>query len=36
MCTLVVAVAFVYFDVPIAHRFEGILAPAESLATGFG
>jgi membrane-associated phospholipid phosphatase len=35
MCTLVVAVAFVYFDVPIAHRFEGILAPAESLATGF-
>jgi membrane-associated phospholipid phosphatase len=34
MCTLVVAVTFVYFDVPIAHRFEEILAPAESLATG--
>lgn len=35
LCTLVVAVAFVYLDVPIAHRFKGILAPAESLATGF-
>jgi membrane-associated phospholipid phosphatase len=32
---LVVAVAFLYFDVPIAHHFEGILAPAGSLATGF-
>lgn len=32
---LVVAVAFVYFDVPIAHRVYGILRPAETLATGF-
>ena len=35
MCTLVVALAFAYFDVPIARRFEGALASAESLATGF-
>src|ERR1035437_2037756 len=35
ICTLAVAVAFVYFDVPIAHRVYGILASAESLATGF-
>jgi membrane-associated phospholipid phosphatase len=35
ICTLVVAVTFVYFDVPIARRFYGFLGPAESLATGF-
>ena len=35
MCMLVVAVAFVYFDVPIAHHVQGILGSAESLATGF-
>lgn len=31
----VMAVAFVYFDVPIARRFYGILVSAERLATGF-
>jgi membrane-associated phospholipid phosphatase len=35
ICTLAVAVAFVYFDVPIAHRVYGILRSTESLATGF-
>ena len=35
ICTLVVAVAFVYFDVPIARRVYGILEPAETLATVF-
>jgi len=35
LCTLVVAVVFVYFDVPIAHYVEGISMPTESLATGF-
>ena len=35
ICTLAAAVAFVYFDVPIAHRVYGILASGESLATGF-
>ena len=35
ICTLAVAVAFVYFDVPIARRVYGILASTESLATGF-
>ena len=35
MCTLVVAVAFVLFDVPIAHRVEGLFASTEVLATGF-
>ena len=35
MCILVVAVVFVYFDLPIAHRFDRVLASAESLAAGF-
>jgi membrane-associated phospholipid phosphatase len=35
ICALAAAVAFVYFDVPIAHRVYGILASPESLATGF-
>lgn len=35
ICTLVVAVAFVYFDVPIAHRVYGILGSAKSVASGF-
>jgi hypothetical protein len=30
-----VAVAFVYFDVPIARRVYGFLRSVESLATGF-
>lgn len=34
LCMLVVAVAFVYFDVPIARRFYGILGPTEKLAKG--
>jgi membrane-associated phospholipid phosphatase len=35
ICTLVVAVAFVYFDVPIARRVYGFLRSGECLATGF-
>ncbi|HEY2469526.1 MAG TPA: phosphatase PAP2 family protein [Terracidiphilus sp.] len=35
ICTLVMAVAFAYFDVPIARQVYGILSSAESLATGF-
>jgi len=35
MCALAVAVSFVYFDIPIAHRVYGILGSAESMATGF-
>jgi hypothetical protein len=35
ICTLVVPVVFVYFDVPIARRVYGILKSAEGLATGF-
>lgn len=35
MCTLAVAVAFVFFDVPIARHMYGFLASSESLATGF-
>ena len=35
MCTLVVMVAFLYFDLPIAHRADGILASTKSLAAGF-
>jgi membrane-associated phospholipid phosphatase len=35
MCTLAVAVAFVYVDVPIAHRVYGFLGLAECLAKGF-
>jgi membrane-associated phospholipid phosphatase len=35
VCTLVVAVAFVYFDVPVAHRFYGIFGPGKILAAGF-
>ena len=35
ICTLITAMAFVYFDVPIARRVYGILGAAESLARGF-
>ncbi len=35
ICTLAVAVAFIYLDVPIARRVYGILGSAESLATEF-
>lgn len=35
LCTLLIAVAFTYFDVPIARRVYAILAFAESLGTGF-
>jgi len=35
ICSLAVAVAFVYFDVPIARRVHGILGLAESLGKGF-
>jgi len=35
ICTLIVAVAFLYFDVPIAHRTYGVFGPVKSLATGF-
>ncbi len=35
ICTLVVAVAFLYVDVPIAHRVDGILVSAESMASVF-
>jgi membrane-associated phospholipid phosphatase len=35
ICTPVMAVAFVYFDVPIARRVYGVLASPRSLATGF-
>lgn len=31
ICTLAVALAFVYLDVPIAHRIHGLLGSAESL-----
>jgi membrane-associated phospholipid phosphatase len=34
VCVLVVAVAFAYFDVPIARRVFGTLSPAENLAKG--
>lgn len=35
ICTLVVVVAFVYFDLPIAHRVDGILESTETLGAGF-
>lgn len=35
ICTLVAAVAFVYLDVPIAHRVYGVFGSTKSLATGF-
>jgi membrane-associated phospholipid phosphatase len=35
ICTLATVVSFADFDVPIAHRVNGILGSAESLATGF-
>jgi len=35
ICTLFAAMAFIYFDVPIAHRVQGRLTSAESLAAGF-
>ena len=34
ICILAVTVAFVYFDVPIAHRVYGIFGPTKGLATG--
>lgn len=34
ICILLVAVAFVFFDVPIAHRVNGILGSAPALASG--
>jgi membrane-associated phospholipid phosphatase len=36
ICTFVIAVVFVYFDVPIARRVYGILPLTKSLETGFG
>jgi hypothetical protein len=35
ICALAVALAFVYLDVPIAHRVYGLLGSAESLGKGF-
>jgi membrane-associated phospholipid phosphatase len=35
ICTLAVALAYVYLDVPIAHRVKGLLGSAESLGKGF-
>ena len=35
LCTLTIAVAFQFLDVPIARRVYGILTSGESLATGF-
>ena len=35
ICTLVIAVLFVYCDVSVARRVYGILALAETLGTGF-
>jgi membrane-associated phospholipid phosphatase len=35
ICTVAMAVSFVFFDVPIAYRVYGLFTSAESLATGF-
>lgn len=35
ICTLAIALAFLYLDVPIARRVFGILGSGESLSTGF-
>ena len=35
ICTLAVALAFVYLDVPLAHRLYRLLGSAESLGKGF-
>jgi membrane-associated phospholipid phosphatase len=35
ICTLAVALAFVYLDVPIARRVSGLLGATESLGRGF-
>lgn len=35
VCTLAAALAFVYIDVPIAHRFYGFFGLSESLGRGF-
>lgn len=35
VCALTVALAFIYLDVPIAHRAYGLLRSAESLGKGF-
>ena len=36
ICALATAVAFVYFDVPVARSVFGMLGSTESLATGLG
>ena len=36
ICTLAIAAAFLYFDVSIATRVQGILSSAQSLARGLG
>jgi hypothetical protein len=35
LCIVTVAVAFLYFDLPVAHRFYGFLGHAKSIGTGF-
>ena len=35
ICTLAVVLAFVYLDLPIAHRVYGLLRSAESMGKGF-
>jgi len=35
ICTLAVALAFVYIDVPLAHRFYRLFGSTESLGKGF-
>jgi membrane-associated phospholipid phosphatase len=35
ICTLAVALSFVYLDVPIAHSVQGVLGSTESLGKGF-
>lgn len=35
ICALVVAAAFLYFDVPVARRVYGVLGSAKGLASGF-
>ena len=36
ICTFLVTVAFLYFDVPVARRVYGIFGATERLAKGFG
>ncbi len=35
LCIVLVAVAFLYFDLPLAHRFSGFLRNAQSIGAGF-